>query len=114
MISLISMIYLISLTSLISLISLNSLASMISDFYALSDFCDLTDFFDFYDLSVVVCKKYYIDTLVEELGVNNSNNNNPTYVPTGGSYETTLKSHNQFILVGLEMSEEDQNLPYLY
>ena len=31
------------------------------------------------------------------------------------SFETILKSHNQFITsVGLEMSEEDQNLPYPY
>ena len=31
------------------------------------------------------------------------------------SFETIVKSHNQFITsVGLEMSEEDQNLPYLY
>ena len=44
-----------------------------------------------------------------------SKGNNPTYIPTGDSYETILKSHNQCrTSVGLEMSEEDQNLPYLY
>ena len=43
---------------------------------------------------IVVCKKYYIDTIVEELGINNPNNNNPTYVPTGDSYKTIMKSHN--------------------
>ena len=64
---------------------------------------------------IVVCKKYYIDTLVKELGINNINSNNPTYIPIDGSFETIIKSHNQFITsVGLEMSEEDQNLPYLY
>ena len=64
---------------------------------------------------IVVCKMYRIDTLVMELGINNPNNNNPTYVPTCDSYETILKIHSQFITsVGLEMSEEDQNLPYLY
>ena len=26
---------------------------------------------------IAVCKKYYIDTLVEELGINNVNSNNP-------------------------------------
>ena len=32
-------------------------------------------------------------------------------MPTGDSFETIMKSHNQFITtVGLEMSEEDQNL----
>ena len=64
---------------------------------------------------IIVCKKYYIDTVVIELGINNVNINNPTYVPIDDSFETILKSHNQFITsVGLEISEEDQNMPYLY
>ena len=43
------------------------------------------------------------------------NSNNPTYIPIDDSFETIMKSHNQFIAsVGLEMSEEDQNLSYLY
>ena len=64
---------------------------------------------------IIVCKKYYIDTLVKELGTNNVNINNPIYIPIDDSFETIVKSHNQFITsVGLEMSEEYQNLPYLY
>ena len=64
---------------------------------------------------IIVCKKYYIDTLVKELGINNVNINNPTYIPIDDSFETIVKSHNQFITsVRLEISEEDQNLPYLY
>ena len=64
---------------------------------------------------IIVCNKYYIDTLVKELGINNVNINNPTYIPIDDSFETIMKSHNQFITaVGLEISEEDQNLPYLY
>ena len=64
---------------------------------------------------IIVCKKYYIDTLVKELGINNVNINNPTYIPMDDSFETIVKSHNQSITsVGLEISEEDQNLPYLY
>ena len=64
---------------------------------------------------ITVIKKYYIDTLVKELGINNVNINNPTYIPIDDSFETIMKSHNQFITsVGLEISEEDQNLPYLY
>ena len=64
---------------------------------------------------IIVCKKYYIDTLVKELGINNVNISNPTYIPTDDSFETIVETHNQFITsVGLEMSEEDQNLPYLY
>ena len=64
---------------------------------------------------IIVCKKYYIDTLVKEWGINNVTINNPTYIPIDDSFEATVKSHNQFITsVGLEMSEEDQNLLYLY
>ena len=64
---------------------------------------------------IIVCKKYHIDTLVKELGIHNVNINNPTYIPIDDSFETIVKSLNQFITsVGLEMSEEDQNLPYLY
>ena len=47
--------------------------------------------------------------LVKELGINNVNISNPTYIPIDDSFETIVKSHNQFITsVGLEMSEEDQ------
>ena len=64
---------------------------------------------------IIVCKKYYIDTLVKQLGIDNVNINSPTYIHKDASFETIVKSHNQFITsVGLEMSEEDQNLPYLY
>ena len=63
----------------------------------------------------VVCKKYYIHTLVKEMGINNVNSNNSTYIPTDYSFETIVRSHNQFIKsVGSEISKEDQNLPYLY
>ena len=44
-----------------------------------------------------LCKKYYIDTLVKELGINNVNINNPTYIQIDESFETIVKSHNQFI-----------------
>ena len=41
--------------------------------------------------------------------------NKSTYIPIDDSFKTIVKSHSQFITsVGLEMSEEDQNLPYLY
>ena len=64
---------------------------------------------------IVVCKKYYIDTLAKQLGINNVNSNNPTYIPIDDSFETIVKSDNQFITsVGLEMSEEDQTLPCLH
>ena len=54
--------------------------------------------------------------IIKELGLNNLNSNNPTYIPIDDSFDTIVKSHNRFknTPVGLEMSEEDQNLPYLY
>ena len=33
------------------------------------------------NIVIVVCKKYHIDTLVKELGINNVNSKNPTYIP---------------------------------
>ena len=60
---------------------------------------------------IVVSKKYFFDTLVKELGINNVNSNKPTHIPTDDSFETIVKGHNQFIM-GLEMFEEDRNLPY--
>ena len=65
---------------------------------------------------IVVCKKYYIGTLITELGINTTNiNPNSTYIPSTDSFHEILKSHCKFIeSVGLEMSEEDKSLPYLY
>ena len=64
---------------------------------------------------IVVCRKYHSDTLVKELGINNVNRNNRTYIPIDDSFKTIVKSHNQFITtVGSEMSGENQNLPYRY
>ena len=34
----------------------------------------------------VVCKKYCIDTLVKELGINNVNSSKPTYIPIDDSF----------------------------
>ena len=65
---------------------------------------------------IVVCKKYYIETLMKESGINTTNISlNSTYISSTDSFEEILKSHCKFIKsVGLEMSEEDKNLPYLY
>ena len=37
---------------------------------------------------IIVCKKYYIDTIVKELGINNVNINNLTYIQIDDSFET--------------------------
>ena len=58
--------------------------------------------------AIVVCKK--------ELGINTTNiSPNSSYIPSTDSFDEILKSHCKFIeSVGLEMSEENKNLPYLY
>ena len=64
---------------------------------------------------VVVCNKYYIETLLKELSINTTSNTNSTYVPCTESFDDILRSHANFVnSVGLEMSEEDKNLPHLY
>ena len=64
---------------------------------------------------IVVCKKYYIETLVKELGISTSSNANSTHIPCTESYDDMLRTHgNSVSSVSLEMSEEDKNLPYLY
>ena len=65
---------------------------------------------------IVVCKKYCIKTLIKGLGINTINiSPNSTYILSTDSFNEILKSHCKFIeSVGLEMSEEDKNLPYLY
>ena len=42
---------------------------------------------------IIVCKKYYIDTIVKELGINNVNINNPTYIQIDDSFETIQPVH---------------------
>ena len=59
---------------------------------------------------IVVCKKYHIETLIKELGINTTNiSPNSTNIPSTDSFDEVLKSHCKFIeSVGLEMSEEDK------
>ena len=65
---------------------------------------------------IVVCKKYHVETLIKELGIKTTNiNPNSTYILSTDSFDEILKSHSKFIeSVGLEISEEDKNFPYLY
>ena len=62
---------------------------------------------------IVVCKKYYIETLVKELGINTTCvSPKSTYIPSADSFDEILKSCCKFIeSVGLEMSEEDEIFP---
>ena len=42
---------------------------------------------------IIVCQKYFIDTLAKELGINNVNISNPTYIPIDDSFETHVNLH---------------------
>ena len=57
---------------------------------------------------IVVCKHYYIETSMKELGINTTNiSPKSTYVPSTDSFDEILKIHCKFIgSVGLEMSEK--------
>ena len=65
---------------------------------------------------IIVCKRYFMETLIKELGINTTNiSPNSTYIPSTDSFDEILKSHCKFIeSVALEMSEEDKILSYLY
>ena len=74
---------------------------------------------------IIVRKRYHIETLIKELGINTTNispnstyipsTEYSTYIPSTDSFDEILKSHCKFIeSVGLEISEEDKKLPYLY
>jgi len=57
-----------------------------------------------------VCKTYYIDCLVKELGINN-NSGNPTYTPTSLFKEEILSNHKSVISsFGLHVSITDDNV----
>jgi len=63
---------------------------------------------------VFVCKTYYTDCLVKELGINN-NTVNPTYIPTSFSKDETLSSHKSVISsFVLSIKDNYVDLPYLY
>ena len=52
---------------------------------------------------------------MKELGINTSSNTNSTYIPRTESFDDILRTRANFVSsVGLEMSQEDKNLPYLY
>ena len=67
---------------------------------------------------MIICKRYYIETLIKELGLDNCS------TPTGNStYNTScqmssediVNTHDTFMKsLGIELSDDDKKLPYLY
>ena len=63
---------------------------------------------------VIICKRYYIETLIKELGFSTPTGNS-TYTSCQMSSEDIVSTHDTFIKsLGIELSEEDKRLPHLY
>ena len=66
---------------------------------------------------IIICKSYYIETLLKELGLDNCSTptGNSTYTSCQMSSEDIVNTHDTFMKsLGIELSEEDKRLPYLY
>ena len=66
---------------------------------------------------IIICKRYYIETLIKELGLDNCSTptGNSTYTSCQMSSEDIVNTHNTFMKsLGIELSDDDKKLPYLY
>ena len=66
---------------------------------------------------IIICKRYYVETLIKELGLDNCSTptGNSTYTSCQMSSEDIVNTHDTFMKsLGTELSEEDKRLPYLY
>ena len=69
------------------------------------------------DNVIIVCKWYYIENLIKELGLDNCSTptGNSTYTSCQMSSEDIVNTHNTFMKsLGIEPSDDDKKLPYLY
>ena len=66
---------------------------------------------------IIICKRYYIETLIKELGLDNCSTptGNSTYTSCQMSSEYIINTHDTFMKsLGIELSDDDKKLPYLY
>ena len=66
---------------------------------------------------IIICKWYYIETLIKELGLDNCSTptGNSTYTSCQMSSEYIVNTHDTFMKsLGIELSDDDKKLPYLY
>ena len=64
-----------------------------------------------------MCKRYYIETLIKELGLDNCSTptGNSTYTSCQMSSEDIVNTHDTFMKsLSIELSDDDKRLPYLY
>ena len=66
---------------------------------------------------IIICKRYYIETLIEELGLGNCSTptGNSTYTLCQMSFEDIVNTHGTFMKSrGIELCGDDKRSPYLY
>ena len=64
---------------------------------------------------VFVCKSYYFECLIKELGINNNTSSNTTYKPTSIEKDEILANHRSFMTsLNIPSGKESEDLPYLY
>ena len=66
---------------------------------------------------IITCKRYHIETLIKELGLDNCSTptGNSTYTSCQMSSEDIVNTHDTFVKsLGIELSDDDKKLPYLY
>ena len=64
---------------------------------------------------VFVCKSYYFECLIKELGINNNTSSNTTYKPTSFDKDEILANHRSFMTsLNITSGKESEDLPYLY
>jgi hypothetical protein len=64
---------------------------------------------------VLVCKSYYYECLIKELGINNNTFGNITYKPTSFDKDEILANHRSFMTsLHIPSGKESEDLPYLY
>ena len=65
---------------------------------------------------IIICKRYYIETLIKELGLDNCSTatGNSTYTSSQMSFQDIVNTHDTFMKsLGIELSDNDKGLPYL-
>ena len=66
---------------------------------------------------IIICKRYYIETLIKELGLDNCFTpiGNSTYTSCQLSFEDIVDTHDTSMKsLGIEPSDDDKKVPYLY
>ena len=66
---------------------------------------------------IIIRKRYYIETLIKELGLDNCSTptGNSTYTSCQMSSEDIVNTHDTFMKsLGIELSDDDKRLPYLH